>query len=96
MSWSVQRFTGYDNSGYVVDRPAYIISTTHGLIVTTKLQKNEDENNDDDDDKDNRDFEKLTDDVHPSGLLIFNVRKQVFRMIEKRKVRYCSQFIDEY
>ncbi|CAF0789122.1 unnamed protein product [Adineta ricciae] len=77
-----EKFTGYDNSGYVDDRPAYVISTTHGLIVTTKLQKNED---DDDDDNNNRDFEKLTDDVHPSGLLIFNLRKQFFRMIEERK-----------
>ena len=92
MSWSVQKFTGYDNSGYVADRPAYVINTSHGLIVTTKLQKNEDENNDDDDDENNRDFEKLTDETHPSGLLVFNLRKRFFRMIEKRKVGYCVQF----
>ncbi|UJR10076.1 hypothetical protein I4U23_014298 [Adineta vaga] len=79
-----KKFTDYDNSGFVTDLQPYVINTRNGLVVTSKLRKNEEEE-DYDDDKDNIGFDKLTDEVQPSGLWILRFRKRIFKLIEQRK-----------
>ena len=71
-----------------MDNPIFlsdIISTTNGIIVTTKLRKRERER-EDEIEKNNSEFEKLPGPGHPLGLFILKIREQLIRIIDKEKV----------
>lgn len=65
-----------------MDQQPYIVNAPNGIIITTKLHETKEEEDDDN----NLGFEKLTVESHPVGLFIFNIRKGIFEIIEKRKV----------
>jgi hypothetical protein len=73
----IQRSTGVNNPVFVSD----VISTTNGIIVTTKLQGVKEENV-----GNNSEFEELTGEGHPLGLFVLNIRERLIRLIDNRKV----------
>ncbi|CAF0788884.1 unnamed protein product [Adineta steineri] len=75
---------GRENPAFELDQQPYIINTTNGSILTTKLQSIE-EIEDDDEDKNNAGFEKLPDDGHSNGLFILKFRKYIIQIIQKQK-----------
>ncbi|CAF1367332.1 unnamed protein product [Adineta steineri] len=75
---------GRENPVFELDQQPYIINTTNGSILTTKLQSIE-EQEEDDEDKNNVDFEKLPDDGHSNGLFILKFRKYIIQIIQKQK-----------
>lgn len=77
----IQKSTGVDNPVFVSD----IISTSHGIIVTTKLHGMEEENV-----GNNSEFEKLPGEGHPFGLFVLNIRERLSRVIDNQKVCYLS------
>ncbi|CAF1297587.1 unnamed protein product [Adineta steineri] len=76
---------GRENPAFELDQQPYIINTTNGSILTTKLQSIEEEDDDDDEDKNNAAFEKLPDEGHVNGLFILKLRKFIIQIIEKQK-----------
>ncbi|CAF1253529.1 unnamed protein product [Adineta steineri] len=85
---------GRENPVFELDQQPYIINTTNGSILTTKLQSLEEEE-DDDEDKNNVGFEKLPEDGHSNGLFILKLRKYIIQIIQKQKtaVIYGLKFI---
>ncbi|CAF1389785.1 unnamed protein product, partial [Adineta steineri] len=77
----------HENPVFELDQQPYIINTTNGSILTTKLQsiEEEEEDDDDDEDKNNVGFEKLPEDGHSSGLFVLKLRKYIIQIIQKQK-----------
>lgn len=70
----IQKSTGVDNPVFVSD----IISTSHGIIVTTKLHGREEGHD--------AEFEKLPGEGHRFGLFVLNIREELSRLINHQKV----------
>ncbi|CAF1338751.1 unnamed protein product [Adineta steineri] len=75
----------HENPVFELDQQPYIINTTNGSILTTKLQSIEEEEDDDDEDKNNAGFEKLPEDGHSNGLFVLKLRKYIIQIIQKQK-----------
>ncbi|CAF1492204.1 unnamed protein product [Adineta steineri] len=77
---------GHENPAFKLDQQPYIINTTNGSILKTKLQSTKEEDDDDDEeDKNNVGFEKLPKDGHSYGLFVLKFRKYIVQITEKQK-----------
>ncbi|CAF1550035.1 unnamed protein product, partial [Adineta steineri] len=75
----------HENPAFELEQQPYIINTTNGSILTTKLQSIEEEDDDDEEDKNNVGFEKLPEDNYSNGLFILKLRKYIIQIIQKQK-----------
>ncbi|CAF1458365.1 unnamed protein product [Adineta steineri] len=79
---------GRENPIFELDQQPYIINTTNGLILTSKLQSMEKE-----EDKNNVGFEKLPEDDHSNCLFVLKLRTYLIQIIQKQKVTSIIIFL---